>query len=449
MTKKHVLKCVCYAAALCSLQVGLATVSAEDDVTVSTQADTTQLTTTATEADSVDTSSDVSSAGDVDQNTTGTEADASTVVEDTGASVTEEAPADAPVAEESPAEAAATEETAEKALPTEFRTEFDTFDEATMAKADWWNGNPFGAVWKPENVKVENGIMTLTIDNGTDETAPVPFISGELRTQEFFHYGTYTISMKPIKNPGTVSSFFTYTGPSDDNPWDEVDIEFLGKDTTKIQFNYFTNGEGEHEFVYELGFDASEDFHTYAFDWQEDYITWYVDGVAVHTATENIPVTPGRIMMNAWPGTGVDDWLEPYDGTTPLVAYYDWMTYEATAPKPLSSEEPAEDDVTETPDNEEVPSEDDVTETPGNEEVPSGDDVTETPAEKDSEDKGNKNVETPAAEKEAPKAGDAKVAKSDDKELPSTGEKSGLMASLVGIVLLAGAAIFKPKRRKG
>ena len=126
------------------------------------------------------------------------------------------------------------------ALATEYSTNFDSFDERTMAKADWWNGNPFGAVWKPDKVKIENGVMTLTLDQGTDVNAPVEFISGEWRTQDFFHYGTYEVSMKPIKNPGTVSSFFTYTGPSDNNPWDEVDIEFLGKDTTKIQFNYFT-----------------------------------------------------------------------------------------------------------------------------------------------------------------------------------------------------------------
>ena len=133
--------------------------------------------------------------------------------------------------------------------------------------------------------------------------------------------------MQPIRNPGVVSSFFTYTGPSDNNPWDEIDIEFLGKDTTKVQFDYYTNGVGGHEYIYDLGFDASEGYHEYGFDWQPDHITWYVDGIAVYTATKNLPVTPGKIMMNAWPGIGVDDWLAPYDGQTPLVAYYDWISY--------------------------------------------------------------------------------------------------------------------------
>lgn len=33
--------------------------------------------------------------------------------------------------------------------------------------------------------------------------------------------------MKPTKNTGTVSSFFTYTGPAHGTQWDEIDIEFL------------------------------------------------------------------------------------------------------------------------------------------------------------------------------------------------------------------------------
>ena len=133
--------------------------------------------------------------------------------------------------------------------------------------------------------------------------------------------------MQAIKNDGVVSSFFTYTGESDNNPWDEIDIEVLGKDTTKVQFNYYTNSKGDHEFMYDLGFDASEAFHTYGFDWQPDHITWYVDGKAVYTAYDNIPKTPGKIMMNVWPGITVDDWLKPFNGNTPLTARYQWVTY--------------------------------------------------------------------------------------------------------------------------
>lgn len=202
--------------------------------------------------------------------------------------------------------------------------EFDQFDSELMEKADGYsNGAMFDCTWRGENISFNQSIMSMKIDKDKEETPK--WSGGEYRSLNMYHYGMFEVCMKPIKNTGVVSSFFTYTGPSDNNPWDEIDIEFLGKDTTKVQFNYFTNGVGEHEFLYDLGFDASEEFHEYAFEWKEDSITWYVDGVAVHTVTENIPQTMGKVMMNVWPGTGVDYWLDAFDGTTPITAQYQWM----------------------------------------------------------------------------------------------------------------------------
>lgn len=204
-----------------------------------------------------------------------------------------------------------------------YGTGFDAYDEATMELSSWSNGGMFNCIWNPGNVSFSNGIMSLKIDQ--DQKG---YTGGEFRTKEYFGYGMYQVNMKPIKNPGVVSSFFTYTGPSDGTKWDEIDIEFLGYDTTRVQFNYFANGVGNHEYVYNLGFDASEGFHTYGFYWAPDRITWYVDGNPVYSASEDIPDTPGKIMVNAWPGIGVDDWLQPYDGKTPLYGYYDWIAYD-------------------------------------------------------------------------------------------------------------------------
>ena len=76
------------------------------------------------------------------------------------------------------------------------------------------------------------------------------------------------------------------------------------------------------------------------------------------------------------------------------------------------------------------------------------DDIVEVPTKKDCIEKTNK-TEIPVAEKEVQKTSVAKIAKNDNQKLPNTGEKSGLVASLAGSFLLVGAAIFKPKRRKG
>ena len=201
---------------------------------------------------------------------------------------------------------------------------FDSHESDKMEISDGWsNGGMFNCTWRASNVAFSNGIMNLTINNDSQGG----YSGGEYRTKQAFGYGMYDVSMKAIKNDGVVTSFFTYTGPADGTIWDEIDIEILGKDTTKVQFNYFTNGVGNHEYIHNLGFDASQGFHQYGFLWLPNSITWYVDGTAVYTATTNIPSTPGRIMMNVWPGIGVDSWLNPYNGVTPLTGQYDWASF--------------------------------------------------------------------------------------------------------------------------
>ena len=114
------------------------------------------------------------------------------------------------------------------------------------------------------------------------------YFAGEARSYQYFGYGDYSVKMKPAKKAGTASTFFTCTGPYDENeegepnPHDEIDIEFLGSDTTKVQFNYFVNGVGEHEYKYDLGFDASEEYHEYGYRWTSEYIEWFVDGEPVY-----------------------------------------------------------------------------------------------------------------------------------------------------------------------
>lgn len=184
------------------------------------------------------------------------------------------------------------------------------------------NGHPFDCTWTSDNIHF-NDHMRLTLTK--NDTGGVQ--GSEYKTIDTYHYGKYEVRMKAAKNTGIVSSFFVYTGPSFGTPWDEIDIEFLGKDTTMVQLNYYTNGVGGNEKLIDLGYDASQEFHDYAFEWKKDEINWYIDGKLVHTATDNIPVTPAKIMMNLWNGTGVDAWLGPYDGASPIHAEYEWMRY--------------------------------------------------------------------------------------------------------------------------
>lgn len=196
-------------------------------------------------------------------------------------------------------------------------------DAGFWAADGWSNNGMFNCTWSRNNAVIKDGLMNMSITKGNDNR----FYGAEYRTNGTYSYGYFATCMKPAKCDGMVSSLFTYTN----NPvWDEIDIEFLGRDTTKVQFNYYTKGVGGHEYLFDLGFDASEGFHEYGFDWQKDCIVWYVDGKAVYKATKNIPSHPQQIMMNVWNGTGVDDWLKPFDESgLPVTAQYKWTAYGA------------------------------------------------------------------------------------------------------------------------
>lgn len=191
-----------------------------------------------------------------------------------------------------------------------------------FARNDRGNGFPFDCSFMRSNAVIDDGVLSLILSESNGG-----YVGAEYRMWSKTGYGFYSVSMKAAACPGVISSFFTYNG----FPWDEIDIEFLGDDTTKVQFNYYTHGVGGHEYVYNLGYDASKEFHEYAFDWQEGSITWYVDGVAVYRATDNIPTTPGNIMMNVWNvNVAHASWAGKFDASyLPVKAEYQWIGYQS------------------------------------------------------------------------------------------------------------------------
>lgn len=199
---------------------------------------------------------------------------------------------------------------------------FDGEVEGFWARNDRGNGHPFNCSFANSNAVIADGMLTMSL---TEKDGS--FVGAEYRSREKYSYGFYSVKMKAARGDGIISSFFTYTG----RPWDEIDIEFLGDDTTRVQFNYYTRGVGHHEYLYDLGFDASEDFHEYAFDWQQDSITWYVDGRAVYRATKNIPTTAGQIMVNIWNVADESaDWAGKFNpDSLPVSAEYLWFGYQS------------------------------------------------------------------------------------------------------------------------
>ena len=204
----------------------------------------------------------------------------------------------------------------------------DSFDSSMWQKADWSNGGVFGCTWKPDHISYSSGGMNINLDDQSNNR--MNHTSGECRTIGSYSYGYFEASMKSAQGSGTVSSFFTY----DDASRDEIDVEILGKNPSQVQFNYFANGQGRHEKVIDLGFDSSAGFHTYAIEYGEGFIHWYVDGQwqwGVDSQGLNggssLPSHPMKIMMNLWNGIGLTDWLGVFNYSSPLKANYNHVSY--------------------------------------------------------------------------------------------------------------------------
>lgn len=166
------------------------------------------------------------------------------------------------------------------------------------------------AVFTPENVSASEGGIALQLrPEGRDGKE---YTSGSIATRsDDLLYGRYEVEMKPMAVEGVLTAFFLYRF----DPWQEIDMEFLGRDTTKALINvYYNPGEPGDLYNYgyrgtpvlvDLGFDASEDFHTYAIEWDPNEIRWFADGQLIHTrpsgAPTPIPHLPMRMHINTWP----------------------------------------------------------------------------------------------------------------------------------------------------
>ena len=180
----------------------------------------------------------------------------------------------------------------------------DAQNNAFFYRSDFANPDGhYGGDWSPKNIKQTADGADLEVHH--EQSRSGPFTGAEMKTVNTYVYGRYEVVMRPSKGSGLVSSFFTYTGSYEGTAHDEIDIEFLGLDTSRIHFNYFRKGKTGASATFDLPFDASEADHLYAFEWSPEGITWYVDGKPYYKTVEGdafVPRTPGSIIFNNWAG---------------------------------------------------------------------------------------------------------------------------------------------------
>lgn len=208
----------------------------------------------------------------------------------------------------------------------------------------WFSSNfsiqlpSFRTAWRTRAISLREKSVVLFL-RPAPEDEEKDFIGAEVQRRQPTHYGRYEVVMTAARGEGVISSFFTYTGPWFKQPHDEIDIEFLGRDTTKLWAMAFQDGRRLPGEALDLGFDAAEAPHLYAFEWFPDRIVWYADGREIFRMTDEdgpLPSTPGKLMVNIWAGgEGQRNW----SGTAPddMVAS---ARYYCISHQPLEAESP-------------------------------------------------------------------------------------------------------------
>ena len=155
----------------------------------------------------------------------------------------------------------------------------------------------------------------------------------ELRTVEPLLYGKFEVRYKPAQGEGLVSSFFTYNVDHPNTPWNEIDIELLGRFPNVVDMNVITNTS--HLRTHFTTLDTHIDFHEYGFEWTPEYVAWFINGEEVYRQTDDHIadlVYPSKLMMNIW-NPIYDDWVGIWDDRVlPRFAYYDWVRYSSYTP---------------------------------------------------------------------------------------------------------------------
>ena len=191
----------------------------------------------------------------------------------------------------------------------------------------------FRTAWSKDQIRQDPQDGALVIDLvPTAEGHAKDFISGQVQVNEPRHFGRYEVVMQAAKGDGIVSSFYTYTGPWYGDPHDEIEFECLGRDTTKVWINRFVDGQRLPGKWLDLGFDAGDAPHHYAFDWQPDSLTWYVDGeefFKIAAPEHAIPQTAGKIFVDVWAG-GEPAWVGATPADMRTAARYYCMSYRPT-----------------------------------------------------------------------------------------------------------------------
>jgi beta-glucanase (GH16 family) len=186
----------------------------------------------------------------------------------------------------------------------------DEFDGTVIDSANWsydigaggWgNGEAQYYTSRPENARVENGM--LVIEACQEKYEDSYYTSARLKTQglQSFQYGRIEARLKVPSGDGLWPAFWMLGADFDGNNWPdcgEVDImEYIGREPDLIMGTLHGPGYSGALGLSQWNrqeYAIADDFHTYAIEWKAGQIDWYYDGERYFT------VTPADVGDRQW-----------------------------------------------------------------------------------------------------------------------------------------------------
>ncbi len=164
-----------------------------------------------------------------------------------------------------------------------------------------------------ENVDPQDGQVRLTLPAGTVD-------GGEIQSKDLYGPGFYAARIKVPDAPSSITGFFLYEPP---DYVSEIDTEIYNDSSRKILFTTYAGGKQTHTETTELPFDPTEDFHDYAFFYDRNAVTFYVDGEPMKKYEGGLPDKPMRLYVNSW----FPNWLPGEEPDSDRYVYVDWIEY--------------------------------------------------------------------------------------------------------------------------
>ncbi len=178
------------------------------------------------------------------------------------------------------------------------------------------------SIWKPLADTFPSNLALFAPGNlsFSDEGARLTFRKEQMGVRDYtsasicsvasYLYGRFEAELRAARCSGLITAVFLHRF----FPRQEIDIELLGYNPTKLLINvYYNPGDDGAELNYgyrgtpvqiDLGFDASEDFHRYAIEWEPTGIRWFVDDKLIHERASwdptPIPHLPMQFFINLW-----------------------------------------------------------------------------------------------------------------------------------------------------